>query len=221
MNQDIPTKPSLGRFITLEGGDGSGKSTQAALIKDQLVAQEIKVKQTREPGGTRLSEDLRRWLLSDPPLSKRSELLLFFAARIEHAEQMIVPALQEGYTVICERYTDSTYAYQGGGSGLPLSHIAYLEATSTIPEPDLTLFFDLPPEEGLKRKYASEQPASRDRFEKEDLNFHKRVRKAYQQRAKAYPERIKVISAVPDKATISKQVQAVLLQWLESTQADY
>lgn len=192
-----------GRFITLEGGDGAGKSTHVNWLAEQLTSRGIDLVQTREPGGTELGENIRGWLLSlhNGKLSPICEMMLLFAARAQHLHERIRPALGAGKWVLCERYIDATYAYQGGGRGLPMQHIAQLEAMMLPEVPvDLTILFDLPPAVALQRKlgnkarlYGAQPGLFEDRFEKEILAFHERVRGVYRAKAQAEPERIEMI----------------------------
>ena len=184
-----------GKFITLEGGEGVGKSTNLAFIADYLTQQRIAVLTTREPGGTPLAEQLRALLLDTKtePLASATELLLMFAARAQHIKHVIEPALAAGQWVLCDRFTDSTYAYQSGGRHLPVESIASLENwVQGSLRPDLTLLLDAPVSVGLGR---AKSRATLDRFEAEQLGFFERVRTAYLEQATAYPERIKIISA--------------------------
>ncbi len=182
-----------GRFITLEGGEGVGKSTNLAFVAERLAAAGVKVITTREPGGTPLAEAIRRLLLevSEEPMAELTELLLVFAARAQHLARVIEPALERGTWVVCDRFTDATYAYQGGGRGLSQSVIAQLERlVQRGLEPDLTLYLDLPLEAAEKRLGDRE----RDRFEREHRAFFQRVREAYLSRAAAR-SRFRVIDA--------------------------
>jgi dTMP kinase len=184
-----------GRFITIEGVEGAGKSTMIERIVAWLGARGHRVVQTREPGGTPLSEQLRGILLdnSSHGLDERAELLLVFAARAQHLAELIRPALERGDTVLCDRFTDATWAYQGGGRQLSSDAISRLEQfVHGDLQPDLTVLLDLPVEQGLRR--ASRRSES-DRFESESVAFFERVRSAYLQRAEANPERFAVIDA--------------------------
>jgi dTMP kinase len=182
-------------FITIEGGEGVGKSTQIKTIRDWLAARGADVVATREPGGTALAEAIRGVVKREghgqvPPLS---ELLLMFAARISHGEEVIVPALLAGKIVLCDRYIDATYAYQGGGRGLDPRRIAMLE--KWLPSeawPDITILIDAPVEVGLER--AADRGGA-DRFERESLDFFNRVRRSYLERADQCAERFIVIDA--------------------------
>ncbi|WP_040260961.1 dTMP kinase [Pseudomonas massiliensis] len=204
-----------GLFITLEGPEGAGKSTNREFLAAHLRAAGLEVQLTREPGGTPLAERIRELLLapSDESMAVDTELLLMFAARAQHLEQVIRPALERGAIVLCDRFTDATYAYQGGGRGVPLSRIAELEAFVQGPlRPDLTLVFDLPVEVGLARAAARGQL---DRFEREGQGFFEAVRQAYLARAKADPQRYEVIDASQSLAEVQNRLLAGLPRWLE------
>ena len=185
-----------GRLVTLEGIDGAGKSTHAGWLTAALRQRGCRVVATREPGGTPLGEKLRELLLHEP-MAHETAALLMFAARREHVEQVIAPALARGDVVVCDRFTDATYAYQGGGHGVPLASIAALETLVLHGlEPDLTLLFDVPltvSRERLARAAAAGR--ERDRFEAEEAAFFARVRDAYHARAAAYPQRFRVIDS--------------------------
>ncbi|MBL8471077.1 MAG: dTMP kinase [Rhodocyclaceae bacterium] len=181
-----------GRFITFEGVDGAGKSTQIDRAVDWLRARGMDTLATREPGGTPLGEALRALLLHEP-MRLEAETLLMFAARAEHIAELIEPALASGRWVVCDRFTDATFAYQGGGRGLPAERIATLERwVQGELQPDLTLVFDLAPEVASRRRAAASVP---DRFEREQLAFFERVRAAYHARARAHPARVQLIDA--------------------------
>jgi dTMP kinase len=184
-----------GKFITLEGLDGAGKTTHVARLAAFLQAHRIRVRVTREPGGTTLGERLRELLLApDHSLAPETETLLVFAARREHIDKVIEPALAAGEWVVCDRFTDATFAYQGGGSGVDWNKIERLEQwiQGTL-QPDLTLYFDISPEIGKARTTAIRTTA--DRFEQEDETFHARVREGYLRRAPEHPQRVHVIDA--------------------------
>ncbi|MCB1665713.1 MAG: dTMP kinase [Pseudomonadales bacterium] len=201
-----------GRFITIEGGEGVGKSTNIQCIQERLRQAGIDFVLTREPGGTELAEKIRTLLLDchDEPMAEMTELLLIFAARAQHLAQVIRPALAAGKWVLCDRFTDATYAYQGGGRGLSVSAIAALEhLVQQDLRPDLTYLLDLSPDVGLSR---ASKRAALDRFELEKIEFFERVRATYLQRAAAEPERCVVIDAGEPLA----QVQAAILQHLET-----
>ncbi len=200
-----------GKFITLEGVDGAGKSTHLDWIAARLEAAGRKVLVTREPGGTPLGEELRKLLLTQA-MHLETETLLMFAARREHLEQLILPALAVGTWVLSDRFTDATFAYQGGGRGLDLRRIESLESwVHQDLQPDLTLIFDLSVEEAKRRRLAA--TADPDRFEQENLDFFERVRSVYRARAAQYSRRIKLIDAsrsVPDiRKTLEEYIVTV------------
>ena len=184
-----------GKFITLEGGEGVGKSTNMAFIKNYLFQHNISVVVTREPGGTVLAEKLRQLLLdkNSEVISDQAELLMVFAARAQHIKHVIEPALAKGEWVLCDRFTDATYAYQGGGRNMRISAIEWLEnmVQGTL-RPDLTLLLDAPVEIGIER---ARSRAEFDRFESEKISFFEQVRRAYLLQAELHPERIKLIKA--------------------------
>jgi dTMP kinase len=205
-----------GQFITIEGVEGAGKSTMIKRIVGWLERQGHQVVRTREPGGTALAERMRDILLDrrNRELAGLAELLLMFAARAQHLDELIRPALARGETVLCDRFTDATWAYQGGGRGLPAPQIATLEQlVHGDLQPDLTLLLDLPVKEGLAR--ASRRSAS-DRFESESLDFFERVRRNYLERAAADPERFVVIDASPWPKAVWSQIEAALQERLAS-----
>jgi dTMP kinase len=199
-----------GAFITLEGGEGVGKSTNLALVVAHLEARAVEVVATREPGGTPLGETIRAWILDGEhgTLSAEVEALLMFAARARHLDTVIRPALAAGRWVVCDRFTDATFAYQGGGRG---ADIRLLEALETGVqrglEPDLTLLLDAPLEVGRGR-IATRTP---DHFEREQAPFFERVRRAYLERGQRDPKRIKVV----DAAGTLEQVEAAIIRELE------
>ena len=198
-----------GHFITLEGMDGAGKTTHLEWLKQQLQGRGIPLKVTREPGGTALGESLRGLLLdSHEPRQAETEALLMFAARSEHIAQVIAPALAAGQWVLCDRFTDATYAYQAGGSGMDWSRITELERwVQGDLQPDLTLYFDLAPEIGKTRTRAAREP---DRFEREKLDFYTRVRTAYLRRAQEHPQRIRIIDAARSIPEIQVELQKII-----------
>lgn len=201
-----------GKFITLEGGEGVGKSTNLRFITDWMRSREIEFIQTREPGGTPLAEQLRGLLLEkrEESVDPTAELLMVFAARAQHLAEVIRPALARGAWVICDRFTDATYAYQGGGRGLDLSLISQLEETVQGElRPDRVLLLDLDPETGLARAAST---GAADRFESEKLEFFHKVRDAYLARAAAAPARYGVV----DAARPLDEVQQRLAEELES-----
>ncbi|WP_295412808.1 dTMP kinase [uncultured Thiodictyon sp.] len=195
-----------GRFITFEGIEGAGKSSQIAPLADWLSAQGQPVVTTREPGGSPIAERIRTLLLdrTNTGMSGTAELLLVFAARAEHLAQAITPALSAGTWVLCDRFTDATYAYQGGGRGIAAERIAILEdlVQGTL-RPDLTLVFDLPPAVGLARARGRGEP---DRFEAERLHFFEATRAVYLARAAADPGRYRVVDATQPLAEVTAAV---------------
>ncbi|MDP1673698.1 MAG: dTMP kinase [Burkholderiales bacterium] len=201
---------SRGRFITLEGMDGAGKTTHLEWLRQRLSVRALPLIVTREPGGTALGEALRKLLLdSHEPRQPDTEALLMFAARREHIATVIAPALAAGKWVLCDRFTDATYAYQAGGSGMAWERVAALESwVQGELQPDLTLYFDLEPELGRARTRQARVP---DRFEREQLEFYERVRAAYLRRAREHPERIRIIDAARTIAEIQLELEKTLL----------
>ncbi len=201
----------LGRFITVDGIEGVGKTTQLDLMRAYLEQAGCRVVVTREPGGTALGEEIRHLLLGHRhEMAINTETLLMFAARAEHLEQVIRPALARGDWVLCDRFADATYAYQGGGRGLSLERIAALETwVQGQLCPDLTLLFDLPVEVGLTRA-GKRGPA--DRFEKEDKDFFERVRAAYLKRASQYPDRYWIVDASQPAESVWGEVESLLAE---------
>ena len=203
-----------GRFITLEGTEGVGKTTNMDFVAERLTRRGIAFVRTREPGGTSVAERVRAILLD--PASERidpeAELLLVFAARAQHIATVIRPALDAGRWVLCDRFTDATYAYQGGGRGLSRDRIASLEAAvqGTL-QPDLTIYLDMPVERGLARIDA----AQRDRFELEQRAFFERVRSVYLDRAKTYP-RFRTIDANRPLSDVQRDIAAALDAFVEA-----
>ncbi len=197
-----------GRFITLEGVDGAGKSTHLSWLVAHLRAQGRSVVQTREPGGTPLGEKLRELLLHEP-MHLETEALLMFAARREHLELVIKPAIDRGDWVVCDRFTDASFAYQGGGRGLPVKKLAQLETwVQGDLQPDLTLLFDLPVDIAARRMAGAERQL--DRFEQEKTDFHERVRAAYLARATQMPSRVRVIDSRKTLEEIQKELEQIL-----------
>ena len=200
-----------GRFITVEGGEGVGKSTQVDLLVAALAGAGIVAQRTREPGGSAGAEAIRRLLLEGA--SERwdavGEALLFYAARRDHVTRLIRPALERGLWVVCDRFADSTLAYQGHGHGLPLADLAALHRFALGDfAPDLTLILDLPVAEGLAR--AARRPGAADRFERLDRAFHERLRQGFHRIAAADPGRCAVIDAAGDKDSVHHAVLAVV-----------
>ncbi len=195
-----------GKFITLEGGEGVGKTTNLAFIEDILVNQGISVIKTREPGGTPLAEKIRQLLLDETQekVDPVAELLMMFAARSQHILHVIRPALERGDWVLCDRFTDATYAYQGGGRGIDFNKIAWLEnLVQGEIRPDLTILLDADFEVGMKR---ARQRGKLDRFEQEQQEFFEKIRQAYLQLAQQQPQRFAVIDASQDLASIQRQI---------------
>lgn len=197
------TKKS-GLFITFEGIDGSGKTTQLKLLASRLQGLGIEVVCTKEPGGTVVGQKMRQLLLEEE-MSPLAETFLFFADRVEHINQVIAPALEAGKWVLCDRFTDSTYAYQSGGHGLKPGVVDLLETdTGGISQPDLTFLLDIEPEEALKRVAAMRIA---DRFERENLDFFRRVRQAYLQRAERDRKRFRVINATKNIKEMAQEIE--------------
>jgi dTMP kinase len=194
-----------GKFITLEGIDGAGKSTHVAWLAERLRRGGREVVVTREPGGTPLGEKLRALLLSEA-MEIGTETLLMFAARQEHVAKLIRPALDRGAWVLSDRFTDATFAYQGGGRGFPAVRLEALEAwVQEGLQPDLTFFFDVPIDVGQTRLKAAQ--GALDRFEREAREFHERVRAAYLERSARYPARFRVVDATRPIADIRKTLE--------------
>ena len=203
-----------GKFITVEGGEGAGKSSNLAFIQTLLEKAGKEVVFTREPGGTQLGEELRELLLGHKHtgMSDDTELMLMFAARAEHLHQKILPALEQGKWVLCDRFTDATYAYQGGGRQIDIHRIAQLENwVQGELRPDLTLLLDLPVETGLARAKSRSEP---DRFESEKIQFFEKVRNAYLEIAQRQPDRVKVIDASQSLENVQKQIESVMRAYL-------
>jgi len=198
-----------GKFITLEGIDGAGKSSHVGWIADWLREHGLRVLVTREPGGTPVGEGLRALLLHEP-MDLRTETLLMFAARQEHLARRIRPALEAGEWVLSDRFTDATFAYQGGGRGLPVAELEVLERwVHGDFQPDLTLYFDVPVAVARERLAAAQ--GSPDRFEREDDGFFARVRAAYHARAARDPGRVRIIDACPGLPEVKKQIEDLLI----------
>lgn len=198
-----------GVFITLEGGEGAGKSTNASWLADYLRSCGKTVLVTREPGGTEVAEAIREVLLSPdlPGMNADTELLLMFAARNEHLHTKILPALEQGTWVICDRFTDATYAYQGYGRGISLARIAELERwVQGEVRPDYVILFDLDVSTGMARAQARGRA---DRFEQEHMAFFERIRAGYQERAKQLPQRYPIINAGETLIQVRQQLQQV------------
>ena len=203
-----------GKFITIEGIEGVGKSTNLKFVESILIDSGKKVVVTREPGGTPLAERIRELLLdvNHKSMTSDTELLLMFAARAQHLDELVRPALAAGKWVLCDRFTDATYAYQGGGRNISLERIAVLEDwVQGELRPDLTLLLDIPVEAGLKRAAGRSEP---DRFEQEKFDFFNAVRETYLARAKNEPERFRVIDTSPDLHTVQLSIRDVLEDYL-------
>ena len=204
-------------FITLEGIEGSGKSTNIKVINNYLNDKNINYINTREPGGSEVGDQLRNILLNtEKELSNQTELLLMLADRVNHIETVIQPNLEKGITVISDRFMDSSYAYQGGGREMGLDNITKIIEGLNIIQPNLTLLFDLPVEMALER---ARKRSELDRFESEDYNFHQKIRETYLFLAKENSERIKIIDAAKDIKEVESQVVKELEKTYELTLA--
>lgn len=222
MNRQEPFK---GKFISLEGGEGAGKTTSQAYISAFLRQQGITVLETREPGGTEVSEAIRGLLLDSrlPTMHTDTELLLIFAARNEHLQRSIIPALQAGVWVVCDRFTDATYAYQGSGRGLSQQRIASLETwVQGSLRPDYTLLFDIEVAIGMQRVRERSQQLGKavDRFEQESQAFFERIRAAYLNRAQQYPKQYRLIDAGQDLPKVQQQLATILQSILEAASTE-
>lgn len=206
--------PDRGKFITVEGTEGVGKSTNIAFIKQWLTQAGCDILVTREPGGTPLAEEIRDLLLTNrrEKVDATAELLLMFAARAQHLNTLIEPALASGQWVLCDRFTDATFAYQGGGRDLDLQTIANLEAlVQGDRQPDMTFYLDIDVAEGLER---ARQRGELDRFEQEDITFFEKVRDSYLNRIQQYPDRFIVIDASRSLADVQAAIGQALDQAL-------
>lgn len=209
----------MGFFISLEGIEGCGKTTQLRLLAEWLRAADRQVLTTREPGGCPIADQIRAILLTpqSQALVPRAELLLYAAARAQHVDEVVRPALQAGKIVLCDRYTDATLAYQGGGRGLDRALIIELNALASAGlTPRLTLLLDLPVEIGLGRASSRNQATAdqEGRFEQESLDFHRRVQTAYRQLASAEPERFRLIDANGSVEQVNQRIMAVVTAFL-------
>ncbi len=203
-------------FITIEGPEGSGKTTAIKYAVDELQKMGYEIVMTREPGGTPISEQIRDVILSkeNKEMDARTEALLYAASRRQHLVEKIWPALKEGKIVICDRYLDSSLAYQGGGRGLGVDNILNVNSFATEETfPDLTLLFDIDPELGMARIAANENREV-NRLDLEEMDFHHKVRQTFLDLAKRYPERYVVIDASKDKETVEKEVLDIILKRL-------
>ena len=202
-----------GRFITVEGQDGAGKTTNLERIERLVRSAGYEVLRTREPGGTALGDEIRRLVLHrrDLQIDEMAELLLIFAARAQHLAAVIRPALAAGTWVVCDRFTDATYAYQGGGRGIDFAVIAELEQrVQGDLRPDLTFLLDVDTDTGAKRA------SGEDRFESQEAGFKEGVRQAYLARARAEPRRVKVVDAARALALVEEEVESILRQYIDS-----
>lgn len=203
-----------GKFITIEGGEGAGKSTNIDFIRQHLTEQGIDLLCTREPGGTEYAEQIRDLLLSHKhePLDPTAELLLIFAARAQHLNELILPALERGQWVLCDRFTDATYAYQGAGRGLGYEQVSRLEnLVQGELRPDLTVILDIPVELGMARVH---KRGERDRFESEQMHFFETIRQAYLDLAQANPSRYRVIDTSASLESVQVEIGLVLKELL-------
>jgi dTMP kinase len=206
-------------FITLEGGEGVGKTTNLDFIQEYLADHGVDVLRTREPGGTPLGEEIRHLLLNSESMDSYAELLLVFSSRAQHVNTLIKPALTVGRWVLCDRFTDASYAYQGGGRQLDGKVIGFLEQwVQDGLQPDLTLLLDAPVEVGMAR---AKQRKQSDRFELEVPVFFEQVRRAYLERAAQYPERIKIIDAAQPLDAVQADIARHLDSLLERTQYEH
>ena len=204
-----------GRFITLEGGEGVGKTTNMAYIQALLEEQNIPLLLTREPGGTALAENIRQLLLDkeQESIAPQTELLMMFAARAQHIKHVITPALEQGTWVLCDRFTDATYAYQGGGRNMALSSIQWLENfVQGDLRPDLTLLLDAPIQLGMQR---AQKRGKLDRFESEKMAFFEQVRQSYLSIAAQQPERVKIIDATQKLSSVQAQIKQMLSAFIQ------
>lgn len=204
---------SAGRFITFEGTEGVGKSTQISNAAETLKAVGVDCIVTREPGGTPMAEAIRELLLAprDEPVNDLTELLLMFAARAQHLHTFILPALEKGQWVLCDRFTDATFAYQGGGRGVPLERIALLEnLVQGDVRPDHVVLLDAPVETGMTR---ARNRGQLDRFEQEAVSFFQRIRDTYLARAAAEPARYNIVDAAAPLEAVSAQVSELMCKF--------
>ncbi len=211
------SRKSTGIFITLEGGEGSGKTTHALLLYQWLSAQGLNVLQTREPGGTPLAEQLRTILLDSPAesIASETEAFVILAARRQHVDHVIKPALAQGKTVVCDRFSDSTMAYQGYGRGLDLRVLRAMNGWATGKlVPHLTLLFDVPVAVGLKRRRG--ETSSQNRLDRETERFHESVRRGFHALAKQEPRRIMMIDASLSIESVERQIESRVTNWLKT-----
>ena len=214
MKKVMNHKGNKGLFITFEGVEGAGKTTNIAYIAEKIERSGHEILLTREPGGTALGEAIRELLISKdfPEMHQDTELLLMFAARAEHLQREIIPALNAGKWVLCDRFTDATYAYQGAGRGIDVSHIKLLENfVQGSLRPDYTFLFDLDAEIGLARALSRGES---DRFEQQHVDFFNRVRNQYLKMASDDVGRYRIVNAQHDLETVQKQIDSLLSQIL-------
>ena len=203
-----------GIFITLEGVEGAGKSTAVNFIEDFLTNEGHDVIKTREPGGTVIGEQIREILLKNEnqTLTYDTELLLVFSARAQHIQEVILPALSSGKIILCDRFTDASYAYQGGGRGIDASRINLLEKwVQGDLRPNLTLLFDLDVSIGMQR---TKKRSDADRFEREKINFFEKIRNTYLERAKNEPQRFRIINSASSLENVKEQIVSILKDFL-------
>jgi dTMP kinase len=203
------------RLISIEGVEGVGKTTNLKFIQHYFAVNNIPLYCTREPGGTPLAEEIRQLLLhrNGEKIDQMTELLLMFAARRQHVAEVIQPALERGEWVLCDRFTDSSYAYQGGGRGIPMQDIQKLESLVLGEfKPDFTIILDLPVDQGLDR---AETRSQKDRFEREDIEFFERVRAVFHQRAEQNPDHYSIIDTSPSIEEVQQELHQVLANYVE------
>ena len=203
-----------GFFITLEGIEGAGKTTLINFIEDLLINAGHDVVKTREPGGTAIGEQIREILLKNEnyTLTYDTELLLVFSARAQHIQEVILPALSSGKIILCDRFTDASYAYQGGGRGIGTSRINLLEKwVHEDLRPNLTLLFDLDVSIGMQR---TKKRSDADRFEREEINFFEKIRNTYLERAKNEPQRFRIINSASSLESVKEQIITILKDFL-------
>jgi dTMP kinase len=217
----VTSRKSTGRFITLEGGEGSGKTTQARRLCEWLTTQGLNVLHTREPGGTLLAERMRSILLDNSleSIAPESEAWLILAARRQHVDHVIKPALARGMIVVCDRFSDSTMAYQGYGRGLNLRVLRTMNdwATGKL-VPHLTLLFDLPVAVGLRRRRG--QASAQNRLDREAERFHEKVRRGFHALARHEPRRIIMIDASPSIESVERKVEQLITSWLKTDRSN-
>jgi len=205
-----------GKFITVEGQDGAGKTTSIRFVERLIRDRNIELLVTREPGGTKLGEELRRIVLEghEFQIDSMAELLMVFAARAQHLSESILPALSDGVWVLCDRFTDATFAYQSGGRGLPRENVESLETlVQQNLRPDLTLLLDVDIETGRTRASQRRQ-ARADRFESEETGFNNRVRETYLDLARNHPDRIRIVDASLPLAAVEEKISGILMRFI-------